>query len=146
MATVQEEGGPQEERGENLTSGATDFDHKNLGRMERHLLISLNLEHDIYGKTNSKDIPKKKARVGTLAAMALVAMGDPTAEAVLEVQSAEYVADSMIDRGENGFERKAGISTQSFNYTIDGSRGGGGFWHRVRHPSGGGQPQAQGVQ
>ena len=149
MATVQEEDGgsgpPQEERGENLTSGAGDFDHKNLPKLERHFLPSLNLEHLKNGKTNTKDIPKVKARIATMIEMDLIAAGEPTAEYELEAQSTEFVADRLVDLSENGFNAKVGISSQTYNYTIDGARQSGGLFHRLRHPLGGGQPQQQGV-
>ena len=146
MATVQEEDGVQEERGENLASGNQDFDHPNLKRLERHFLPTLNLEHLKNGKTNTKDIPRVKAKIGVLAEMALIGVGDPTAKTELEVQSMEFVADALVDMNENGFNAKVGISTQTFNYNVDSTKQGGGFFHRIRHPLGGGQQQTPGVQ
>lgn len=115
--------------------------------MERHILLSLNPEHFIYGNTPLKDVPKVKARASTLVEMALIGAGDTTGEMELEARSAEMMfTEGVVPRGAGGFERKAGISTQSFNYTIDGSRQGGGILSRLKHPLGGGQAQPQGVQ
>jgi hypothetical protein len=148
MATVQEEDGGhvKEDRGENLTSGDKDFDSPTLKRLERHFPPSLNLEHIKYGKINTKDIPKVKAKIGVLAGMALIAAGEPTAQIELEVESMEFVANRLVDLAENGFNAKVGISTQTFNYNMDSTKQGGGVFHRIRHPLGGGQQQTPGVQ
>lgn len=141
ISQQEEEQEPEEERGENLASGASDYGHPNLKNLERFVPPGLNIEHIKDGKTNRKDVPGKKAELAILIQLGLMGAGTPTAEQRIMARSAEFVGEAMIDRSEDGFERKAGISTIDYNYVHESAQKQPGFWSRLRHPNGGGKKE-----
>ena len=138
-----QDGKADEERGEGLTSGAKDFDHPNREALEAFVPPTLNLEHITQGNTPAKEVPIKKADLDIIIQMGLIGIGTPTAEDRILAKSAQFVGDSMIDLSRDGFNAKVGISTVEYNIASDTTKKGGGFFNRVRHPFGGGQPQQQ---